>query len=95
MTCNEAFFVDLVSNPHHRARVHRLGLAHPDRVFSLLGLVLHPTDLVRQAAWQVVERSRMGTPETSPYSVLEHSDLDLFWQAARKVEASMRASPDA
>jgi hypothetical protein len=34
MTCNEAFFVDLVSNPQHRARVHRLGLAHPDRVFS-------------------------------------------------------------
>ena len=40
MTCNEAFFVDLVSNPHHRARVHRLGLAHPDRVFSLLSLVV-------------------------------------------------------
>jgi hypothetical protein len=80
MTCNEAFFVDLVSNPHHRARVHRLGLAHPDRVFSLLGLVLHPSDLVRQAAWQVVGRSReggcgilalqvrKGTPETSAYS---------------------------
>jgi hypothetical protein len=107
MTCNEAFFVDLVSNPHHRARVHRLGLAHPDRVFSLLGLVLHPSDLVRQAAWQVVGRSReggcgilalqvrKGTPETSAYSVLDPSDLDLFWQAARKVEASMRASPRA
>jgi hypothetical protein len=107
MTCTEAFFVDLVSNPHHRARVHRLGLAHPDRVFSLLGLVLHPSDLVRQAALQVVGRSReggcgilalqvrKGTPETSAYSVLDPSDLELFWQTARKVEASMRASPRA
>jgi hypothetical protein len=61
-------FVDLVSNPHHRARVHRLGLAHPDRVFSLLGLVLHPSDLVRQTAWQVVGRSwcRWGRPHRLP-----------------------------
>jgi len=107
MTCTQAYFVDLVTNPHHRARVHWLGLAHPDRVFSLLGLVLHPSDLVRQAAWQVVGQSRkagcgilalqvrMGTNETHVYALLEPSDLDLFWEAARKVEASMRASPRA
>ena len=48
LTCNEAFFVDLLSNPYHRARVERLGLAQPDAVFGLLGLVLHPSMLVRQ-----------------------------------------------
>ena len=48
LTCNEAFFVDLLSNPYHRSRVQRLGLAQADAVFTLLGLVLHPSALVRQ-----------------------------------------------
>lgn len=127
LTCNEAFFVDILHNPYHRARLERLGLSSGEAVFGLLRHILEPSSLVLQASQDVLQATsihthemlmathegldaknvdtnhqessrrcgvlavqiRMGTASTGAYAVLDASEVPLFWDAARAIEATM------
>ena len=101
LTCNEAFFLDLFYNPWQQLRLQQLGISSPDQVFGLLGKILQASRLVEEQVRGVMAEAgscgvlalqvRMGTSGTSAYSVLEQSDLGLFWLAAMDLEARMLA----
>eukprot|EP00961_Rhodomonas_salina_P064069 861010-Rhodomonas_salina.1 len=100
ITCNEAFFVDILRNPNYKSRLKALHLSHPDTVFGMLKFILSPIGDLERVVAEVRKRMapcyvigiqmRFGTQQTSPYRILvEYNEVGNFLRTAQEIEDSL------